>query len=245
VGIKPLSDSTPNQQPSVEAGPGDKKPIQVGMFHGPGANPDILSRLLDAAGFAVRPVSVDDLTTLTTQAINVLYLPGGWYRFNEAHTQAIQAFALAGGGVVGTCAGAYVVIENLGLIPGRVLRCNMRGRLYLEPRQGDHPILQHIARRCTRHNDRTWEQLAVAHMGGPIMLLENPSHMLASYDFQGELGALATAPYGQGRAVAIASHPECSLGGFSPHDPVRSAPEPTDPVVDIVSNAVTWASGRS
>ncbi len=147
---------------------------------------------------------------------------------------------------MGSCCGAYVMIDNLKLIAGRTRRVSFRGRLSLEPLEGDHPILRGIAQRCTRHPDRIWEPVAVTHLGGPLMYPEDPTTILATYDVEAEIGALLAAEYGKGRVVAIASHPEMPRCPLPPGDPAAAGsdrPLPQGDEQQIVPNAVRWAAG--
>lgn len=219
--------------------------IEVAMFSGEGTNPSPLTRCLRGFGLEVREVGLPELGALRP-GTDVLYLPGGWYFFKQDKKDAIIAFVRAGGGCVGTCAGSYNVAGHIPVIPGRVLRCNMRGRLYLEPQQGEHPILRGVVRPCTRHKDRKWEPIAVTHLGGPLMLPDDKGAIVASYDLEGGIGAILAAEIGAGRAAALASHPEHPLAELPPGDTVRNdpAPLPQGDATLLVRNAVFWAAGK-
>ena len=219
--------------------------VRVAMYSGEGTDPDPLVRALVGWGFQVRKIGPDDLRGLRRDAFDVLYFPGGWYRLEDDVNAAVLRYVQEGGGCVGTCAGAYVVAGHIPIIPGRVLRSNMRGRLYLEPQQGDHPILRGAVQPCRRHSGRKWEPIAVTHLGGPLILPDDKSAIIASYDFEGEVGAIVAARIGKGRAVALASHPELRLAALPGDDPVRKGPETLlqgDEML-IVRNAVLWAAG--
>jgi hypothetical protein len=223
--------------------------LSIGIYAGAGANSQPLAEALRGWGFDVRELQLPALEHLESSDLDVLYLPGGWYRFSEETNRALQAWVKAGGGCAGTCAGSYLVAGYIPLIPGRVLRANLRGRLYLEP-QREHPILRGVARPCLRHQQRRWEPIAVTHLGGAFLLPENPEHIIASYDYEGEIGALVAAPVGAGRAVAIASHPERELADLPAGDPVRVPGQyeaenlPQGDARRITRNAVLWAAGR-
>lgn len=220
--------------------------VRVGMYAGGGTNPARLTRCLRGFGFAVRALSTEVIAALTCGDCDVLYLPGGWYFFPDSAKAAIISFVRRGGGCVGTCAGAYNVAGFIPVIPGRVLRGNFRGRLYLEPQRGEHPILRGVVQPCTRHKQRQWEPIAVTHIGGPFMLPEDRRAIVASFDIEGELGALLAASVGKGRAVALASHPEMPLAQVPARDPVRQsrAPLPQGDVTLLIRNAVLWAARR-
>jgi len=220
--------------------------INVAMYSGTGTNPRKLTEFLRGCGCHVFPVEKTDILRLSHDECEVLYLPGGWYRFTDEVNGAIRRFVRRGGGCVGSCAGAYLVGGYIPLIAGRVLRANIRGRLYLEPQQGNHPILRGVVRRCTRHKDRRWEPVAVTHLGGPMILPDDPRTIVASYDFEGCIGAIVAAPLGRGRAVAIASHPELKLAGLPACDTARRPGRPLcqGDAALIVRNAVLWAAKR-
>jgi glutamine amidotransferase-like uncharacterized protein len=223
--------------------------ISIGLYEGEGANPDRLETCLNVFGFAVRRVHINDFGNLPCLGIEVLYLPGGWYRFDDHCNEQIVEWVRGGGGIVGTCAGSYLVGAQIGLFPSRVLRCNFRGRLYLEPRQGSHPILRDVVRPCTRHNGRPHgEQIAVTHLGGPLILPEDKNAIVASYDFEGEVGAIVATAVEQGKAVAIASHPELELAALPDADcePLKRMHTidllPQGDARLLIRNAVLWAA---
>jgi len=218
-------------------------PLRVAFFSSKFCNPEFLDTALSDAGFAVTPCDLEALAALDRRDFDVLYLPGGWYTFAPPLVERIRAFVTAGGGCVGSCCGAYVIIDNLKLIGGRTRRVSFRGRLSIEPQQGEHPILRDIAMPCTRHPDRTWEPVAMTHLGGPLMYPDDPTTILASYDFEGEIGALLATGLGKGRVVAIASHPEMPLCPLPPGDPANagSGKLPQGDAHQIIAQAVRWA----
>lgn len=220
--------------------------VRVAMYVGEGTDSAALVSRLKAFGFQVREATLANLDGLKPGDCDVLYLPGGWYFFEPRTRDAIRAFVHAGGGCVGSCAGASNIAGHIPIIPGRVLRNDMRGRLFLEPRQGNHPVLRGVVRPCTRHSARAWEPIAVTHFGGPFMLPEDKSTIVAAYDVEGEIGAILAAEVGKGRAVAVASHPEFGLAALHPDDPARpeKTPLPQGDASLIVRNAVLWASRR-
>jgi len=201
---------------------------------------------LTGFGFAVERLGAERIGSLSREAIQVLYLPGGWYRFQATDIERVRAFVAGGGGCVGTCAGSYLIAGELGLVPGRASLANMRGRIYIEPQRGEHPILEGVVQRCTRHNQRQWEPIALTHLGGPFMFPDDRSTIVASYDGDGQVGALVAAPYARGRAVAIASHPELPVAELPIEDPSRlhSTPLPQGEVRLMLRNAVHWAAGE-
>ena len=223
--------------------------IHIGIYSDEGANSTKLARTLKNWGFAVSPLKQRDLTAKVLRDFDLLYLPGGWYQFDDSANEAIISYVAQGGGCIGSCAGSYLVAGRIPLIPGRVLRSTFRGRLYLEPQQGDHPILKGVVHPCARHHERQWEQIAVTHLGGPFIFPDNPAHIVASYDTEGEIGAIVAASVGKGRAVAIASHPELAVAALPVSDSsnLRRTHKlsllPQGNAKLIVRNAVLWATG--
>jgi glutamine amidotransferase-like uncharacterized protein len=224
----------------------ERQSVKIALYAGHGTHPRLLARALRGWGFPVTLVRDEDIEELGRSDFGLLYLPGGWYQFGQKANQAILDFVREGGGCVGSCAGAYLVAGTIPVIPGRVLRSNVRGRLYLEPQAGNHPILRGIVRKCLRHKGRRWEPIAVTHQGGPMMFPADPSHIVASYDWEGEVGAVVAAPVGRGRAVAISSHPELPLASLPRSDPARKGGQPLRQGDQrlLVRNAVLWALKR-
>lgn len=224
--------------------------MKISVYHDQGSNPPRIIAALHSFGWETVAIERAELANLSPDDTQVLYLPGGWYQFDEVTYRALRRFVSEGGGCVGTCAGAYLVGGASGLIPGRVLRPNIRGRVYIEPRQGEHPILRDVVRPCTRHDKRPHgEQIAVTHLGGPFLLPEDKSAIIASFDFEGEIGAIAAAPLGKGRAVAIAPHPELPLADLAAADVLdrvthSEANLPQGNAALLVRNAVLWAAGQ-
>lgn len=102
---------------------------------------------------------------------------------------------------------------------------------------------------CTRHQDRPHgEAIAVTQLGRPFILPEDKSQIILSYDVEGEIGALGAAEVGQGRVVAIASHPEAALvdlPSFDALDPVKHSAQnlPQGDARLLMKNAVLWVAG--
>lgn len=224
--------------------------LRIRLFHGEGATPESIEAALSSFGFDVSAIGIGNLAELSSDETEVLYLPGGWYRFDSKINSAIGRFVRGGGACVGTCAGSYLVAGDLNLIPSRVLRPNIRGRVYLEPQQCTHPILRGVVQPCRRHHHRPHgEPLAMTHLGGPFLLPEDKDSVVLSYDFEGEIGALLAAEVGEGRAVAIASHPELDVSALPSGDTVDRAAHSVDklPQGDVrllMRNAVLWAARR-
>jgi hypothetical protein len=222
------------------------KEVRVGMYVGEGTDPAPLVKALRQFGFPVRELKLEDINALSCETCDVLYLPGGWYFFEQPAKDAMIAFVKGGGGCVGTCAGAYNVAGHIPIIPGRVLRENIRGRIYIEPQQGEHPILKGAVQPCTRHSGRKWEPVAMTHLGGPMLLPEDKKTIVAAYDFEGEIGNILAAEIGSGRAVALASHPELRMAALPADDPARpeTKPLPQGDASLILRNAVLWAAKK-
>jgi hypothetical protein len=225
------------------------KNLDIRIYTGKGCNPQRIADFLALLGHKLTPISHGELTSLPDSGASLLMFPGGWYPIGKDEGAAIRKYVDQGGGCVGICAGSYQVGGYIPVIPGRVLRSNFRGRAYLEPKQGDHPVLQGVARRCTRHRDREWEQVPVTQLGGPLMLPEDRSWTIASFDFEGEVSALSAAELGRGRAVAISSHPELAMADVPSADTLGPWPTPEKATFGdrraILANAVRWAAGQS
>lgn len=225
--------------------------LRIGMYCGPGTHTAELEACLRKFAFQVQSIGSQEVDDLSATGIQVLYLPGGWYHFAPEINERLRSWVRSGGGCVGTCAGSFLVAGEAGLIPGRVSRANIRGRVYLEPRQQNHPLLHGVVRECTRHQDRPFgEPIAVTHLGGPFIFPKDKNAIVASYDFFGEVGAIAAANCGRGRAVAIASHPELPLADLPAADmithPERHTAEllPQGDTRLLIRNAVLWAAGK-
>ena len=219
---------------------------RVGIYSSKQANAPHLEQVLMRFGFRVSTLGNSDLAILSITDFDALYLPGGWYQFDAPIVERIQGFVREGGGCVGSCCGSILVAGQLALIRARVLNCNIRGRIYLEPQQGEHDILKAVVQPCKRHDKRRWEPIAVTHLGGPLIVAEERDDIIASYDTSGEVGAIVAASYGAGRAVAIASHPELKLANVpdADYDALKNQPLPQGDTQLLIRNATLWATGN-
>ena len=199
----------------------------------------------------------DDLRNLKPGAADVLLLHGGWYgidrtpgqdqygplrktRENEAMASAVRKFVAAGGGIVGVCAGAFNVVW-LGLIEADISRTAGTGPHALEVVEEKHPIWNGVLERATGQTDRRWLPVPVMRVNGPIFFAKHPDQTVASYDWERRLGAILTAPYGQGRAVAISPHPEFIEGESDSEGCVLDG-EPARAAL-LLRNALYWSAG--
>lgn len=199
--------------------------LRVGLYvNDPQANILRLVRCLRAWGMDFETVWRDTLKDLKPGDVDVLLLHGGWYGIdrstgmnqygpqesspeNAAMAAALRHFVDSGGGVVGVCAGSFNVIW-LGLIEADISRAQGEGLHSLETVQAAHPIVEGVVERAEGRTDRTWKQLPVIRVNGPVFFPKHPDQMLMSYDWEHRLGAILAAPHGRGRAVAISPHPE-------------------------------------
>ena len=111
-------------------------------------------------------------------------------------------------------------------IPEAITRIdNFRGEhrnhdLLVHARLGEHPVLVGVAQK----SPKAWRQykpfLMLRYNGWPMVLKEG-AHMIAAYDMDKKLAAIAAADYGKGRVVAFRPHPEgatCAPGIFRDRD---------------------------
>ena len=151
--------------------------------------------------------------------VDVLLFPGGWYFFKEPTARRIRAFVRDGGGYVGICCGQINAVK-LGLLPAKLFSMHGIGPTWIEPVDGEHPVLRGVVKPC----DKPWrkyERIDMLRYNGWPMLLQEGAHMIAAYDMDKELAAIASAEYGKGRVVAFSPHPEgatCKPGVFRDRD---------------------------
>lgn len=220
---------------------------RICVYAGKGTDSAGVIRFLRGHGFEVESIDEPQLGAISTADCAVLCLPGGWYSFDEPINRAIRDYVAAGGGCVAMCAGAGLVAGPIGLIPGRVFQLNVRGRLLMEPRQGRHPLLRDVVQPCRRHAEREFEPIAVTLIGGPIMVPDDPTSIVATFDTSGELAAICAAAVGRGRVVALSPHPELPLADLPVADPSRNDGGDRLHQGDqslLLRNAVHWAMGR-
>jgi phosphoribosylformylglycinamidine (FGAM) synthase-like amidotransferase family enzyme len=212
-------------------------------------------RCLQQWEFDFTTVWRQDLGRLQPGDADVLLLHGGWYGLDRVPGQeqygeqtpaddpaladAVRGFAAAGGGVVGVCCGAFNVVW-LGLVPADISRAAGVGMHQLEVQAPNHPVAAGVCEPAGRA-DREWKPLQVVRFNGPILFPKADAQMVFSYDWEGRLGAVVAADYGDGRAVAISPHPERTaddIGADMPDDPLL-------PVAGVLRDSLLWAAGRA
>ena len=230
--------------------------LKIGIYvNDPAANLLKFVRAFRNWDLSFQSIWRDELAQLQPGAVDVLLLHGGWYGIDrqpaqEQHTiqdspthramaEAVRRFVRSGGGLVGVCCGAYNVVW-LGVIQAEISRTMGTGMHALEVVNEKHPILRGVIERTRGHKDRKWKSLPVVRLNGPIFFPRDRSQLILSYDWEQRLGAVLAADYGQGRAVAISPHPECTeneRGDILNEPPLRSA--------GLLRNALYWSARHS
>jgi len=195
-----------------------------------------------------RAVDRDDLRALKPGDLDVLLLPGGWYFFKEKPDIAdrIRGFVKAGGGFIGICCGQINACQ-LGLVPADLINMYGIGPTKIEPVDGGHPVLKGVAKKSDKPW-RQWSQLDMLRYNGWPMLLKEGAHMLAAYDMDKKVAAIASAEYDRGRVVVFSPHPEgatCAPGIFGDRD---KHPMVYDGIAmgtaQMLDNATRWCVSR-
>jgi len=172
-------------------------------------------------GIRFRTFDRADMAALEPGAADALLMPGGWYFFDKQPetVERIRAFVAAGGGYIGICCGAINAVK-LGLLNAEMISMGGLGPVDIEPVEGEHPILRGVARRSEKPW-RTYDKFTMLRYNGWPMLLKNGARMLAAYDMDKRVAAIACAEFGRGRVVAFSPHPEgasCAPGVFHDRD---------------------------
>ncbi len=226
-------------------------PPRVGVLHPcSGANAGPLFSVLFRFGYRFRTVSPDELAVLEPGEIDVLLLSGGWYFLNQkklapAGANLVRLVREHGLGAVGVCCG-QINLCQLGLVPARLINMLGVGPTRIEPVRGDHPVLRGVAQRSAAAW-RTWDPITILRWNGWLMQLEAGSDMVAAYDLDKTIAAIAVSQADAGRCVALSPHPEghaFAAGELSDRDRL--------PIVfdgfamgtaRILDNALRWAAG--
>lgn len=204
--------------------------------------------LLVHFGYRFTALHAEDVAQIKPGDFEVLLCPGGWYFFKDKpeRAKAVQTFVREGGGYVGICCGQINACQ-LGLIPAEMYSLYGIGPTRIEPVDGNHPVLRGIAKKSEKAW-RQWDPLIMLRYNGWPMLLREGAHMIAAYDIDKKLAAIAAAQYGKGRAVGFSPHPEgkrCNPGEFEDRDRLSLNYDPlamnTAPMLD---QALLWAAGR-
>lgn len=177
--------------------------------------------VLSHFNYPFRALHRDDLAALNPGDFALLLMPGGWYFFDKQPQTAerIRAFVHAGGGYVGICCGAINAVK-LNLLNAEMVSMGGLGPVDIEPVDGEHPVLKDVARK----SDKPWRvynKFTMLRYNGWPMFLKDGAHMIAAYDMDKKVAAIASAEYGAGRVVAFSPHPEgatCAPGIFRDRD---------------------------
>jgi uncharacterized membrane protein len=205
--------------------------------------------LLSHFNYPFRAYHRDDLAALNPGDVALLLMPGGWYFFDKQPDTAarIRAFVAAGGGYVGICCGAINAVK-LGLLNADLVSMGGLGPVDIEPVDGDHPVLKGVARKSEKAW-RAYDKFTMLRYNGWPMFLKEGARMIAAYDMDKAVAAIACADYGQGRVVAFSPHPEgatCAPGIFRDRD---KHPMVYDGIAmgtaPLLDNAIQWCLRRS
>jgi hypothetical protein len=194
-----------------------------------------------------RTLTRDDLAGLKPGDFDVLLLPGGWYFFKDDVNDRIRAFVRSGGGYIGICCGQINACK-LGLIRAEMYSMYGMGPCHITPVRAAHPLLRGVAKR--RADGKGWERIDMLRYNGWPMVIPSGSRavMVAAYDMDHKLAAIAAGACGRGRVVAFSPHPEGCIGKpgeFRDRDKLPIAYDPFQMnTAPMLYNAVYWASHR-
>lgn len=199
-------------------------------------------------GYPFRTYHRQELAALNPGDVAVLLMPGGWYFFEKQPEteERIRAFVRAGGGYVGICCGAINAVK-LKLLNAEMFSMGGLGPVDIEPVDGEHPVLKDVVQK----SDKPWRvynKFTMLRYNGWPMFLKDGAHMIAAYDMERKVAAIASADYGQGRVVAFSPHPEgatCAPGVFRDRD---NTPMVYDGIAmgtaRMLDNAIRWCARR-
>jgi putative intracellular protease/amidase len=197
--------------------------------------------------YPFRTIDRPDLAGLKAGDFDALLFPGGWYFFDEPTSDRIRTFVREGGGFVGICCGQINACK-LGLLPADTYSMLGIGPVGLTVADGEHPVMKDVAKRHEKDLTR-WQRLEILRYNGFPMVLKEGANLLASYDLDRKLAAIAWADYGKGRVVAFSPHPEgktCEPGEFKDRD---KWPLVYDPMAmataRLLDNALKFVTRRS
>ncbi|MHC4872899.1 MAG: hypothetical protein ACYTFY_13740 [Planctomycetota bacterium] len=232
------------------------KPLKVGLYiNDKNATIDRFVRCLRLWNMEFTSVWRNEIASIKPDDFDVLLLHGGWYGIDrvpgqeqhkfkttktlKAQGDAVRNFVKRGGGVVGVCCGCYNVVW-LGLIEAEMSRMAGVGMHAIEMQSEKHPIVKNAFTKTKGRSDRKWNSLPVMRMSGPMVFPKDKSAILASYDWEGRLGAIVASDYGKGRAVGISPHPE-RLQDDAGKDMIDGE---LLPVAKVLYNSLYWAASR-
>lgn len=194
-----------------------------------------------SAGMEVTRVTAADLASGALSHQDVIVFPGGTGNgqarsLGEEGAAAVRGFAEAGGGVIGICAGGYLLVEGynedtrrIELIAARLWDLSnwARGTGMVDVRAGEgaEPLRMHFENGAVF--ERT-EGLAALPPYAP--LAEFASDVVPEPEGRESMAgkdAIIAAPFGEGRVVLFGPHPELTPG-----------------LEDLLVNALRWAAGE-
>ena len=224
------------------------QPVRVAIYTGDSAMSRDVFPVLTHFGHPFRTWDRDALRALKPGDADALIFPGGWYFFDKDPEIAgnLRAFVQAGGGYIGICCGAINAVK-LGLLNAELISMGGLGPVQIEPVDGRHPILKGVAKK-SKKPWRKYDPLLILRYNGWPMLLKDGAHMVAAYDMDKKVAAIACAEYGKGRVAAFSPHPEgatCAPGTFNDRDKL---PLVYDGIAmgtaQMLDNAIRWCARK-
>jgi glycerophosphoryl diester phosphodiesterase len=241
------------QAPAPDARPAPAtRPVRVALFADAGMSARCVlntARCLPAPGYEVIKVTAADVRTGKLKGVDVLFMPGGMSQtqgevFGADGREVVRSFVRAGGGYVGSCAGAYLATADpdynwsLGLLNAKVVdkahwaRGHGPVKIKLSPDGRD---LLGVSEDDAVLGIEYWQGPLLA----PAGLSDLPAYRpLATFETEmAENGApagvmkgttaVAAAPFGDGRVICLSPHAELTPG-----------------LDGVVRRAVGWAAKR-
>jgi hypothetical protein len=222
------------------------EPIRVAIYADEGAMEPYISKAAEAAeaaGMIVSRVKAADIVAGVLEKQDVIVFPGGTGNglarsLGEEASPIVRAFAADGGGVIGVCAGGYLLAEGynegtnrLELINARLWDLDNweRGEGTVQIQRTDEPDNESI--RIRFENAPVFEPgtkglnlppyVSLARFVSDVVAQPEGRESMAGHD------AIIAAPFGEGRVVLFGPHPELTPG-----------------LEPLFQSALIWAAGE-
>ncbi len=207
------------------------KPIRVAVYADEGAMEPYISKAAEAAesaGMTVTRVKAADIVGGALEEQDVIVFPGGTGNglarsLGESASPIVREFAARGGGVIGVCAGGYLLAEGYNEGTNRLELINAqlwdldnwaRGEGTVQIRRADQPDSDPITIKF--ENAPVFEPgkkgldlppyVPLAKFVTDVVAEPQGRESMAGHD------AIIAAPYGEGRVVLFGPHPELTPG---------------------------------